>query len=97
MCFALMTAVISGHSHIGMGSNLGAGLFITTVITGVVAFISDCKVNPLSFYRDIITYIVDHLSGHCLLRQEDQALGDHRLPRDLRHLRGCTRCRLIST
>ena len=42
--FALMTAVISGHS--------------TTVITGVVAFISDCKVNPLSFYRDIITYIV---------------------------------------
>ena len=28
------------------------------MITGVVAFISDCKVNPLSFYRDIITYIV---------------------------------------
>ena len=41
-----------------MGSNLGAGLFITTVITGVVSFMSDCKVNPLSFYRDIITYIV---------------------------------------
>ena len=56
--FALMTAVIGGHSHIGMGSNLGAGLFITTVITGVVAFMSDCKVNPLSFYRDIVTYIV---------------------------------------
>ena len=56
--FALMTAVIDGHSHIGMGSNLGAGLFITTVITGVVAFMSECKVNPLSFYRDIITYIV---------------------------------------
>ena len=56
--FALMTAVIDGHSHIGMGSNLGAGLFITTVITGVVAFMSECKVNPLSFYHDIITYIV---------------------------------------
>lgn len=56
--FALMSAVVNGYSHIGMGSNLGAGLFITTVITGVVAFISECKVNPLSFYRDIITYIV---------------------------------------
>ena len=57
--FALMSAVVNGYSHIGMGSNLGAGLFITTVITGVVAFINECKVSPLSFYRDIITYIVD--------------------------------------
>ena len=57
--FALMSAVINGYSHIGMGSNLGAGLFITTVITGVVAFLNECKVSPLSFYRDIITYIVD--------------------------------------
>ena len=56
--FALMSAVISGYTHIGMGSNLGAGLFITTVITGVVAFMSECRVNPLSFFRDIITYIV---------------------------------------
>ena len=56
--FALMTAVINGYTHIGMGSNLGAGLFITTVITGVVAFMSECRVNPLSFFRDIITYIV---------------------------------------
>lgn len=59
--FALMSAVVNGYSHIGMGSNLGAGLFITTVITGVVAFMSECKVNPLSFYRDIITYIVSSL------------------------------------
>ena len=56
--FALMSAVVSGYSHIGMGSNLGAGLFITTVITGVVAFMSECRVNPLSFFRDLITYIV---------------------------------------
>jgi hypothetical protein len=42
-----------------MGANLGAGLFVTSVITGVVAYMSECRVNPISFYRDIIAYIVD--------------------------------------
>lgn len=78
------------------GSNLGAGLFITTVITGVVAFISDCKVNPLSFYRDIITYIVSTIYLAIVFFDKKIKLWRSRLPRDLRHLRGCTRCRLIS-
>lgn len=53
-----------------MGSNLGAGLFITTVITGVVAFMSDCKVNPLSFYRDIVTYIVSTIYTQLCFRHK---------------------------
>ena len=98
--FALMSAVVSGYSHIGMGSNLGAGLFITTVITGVVAFMSECRVNPLSFFRDLITYIVclrrslsnregvDSLFGSCVFRREGPRVGSRGLLRHLFRLRG---------
>ena len=96
--FALMSAVVSGYSHIGMGSNLGAGLFITTVITGVVAFMSECRVNPLSFFRDLITYIVrvlrrgsragvDDLFGSCVFRREGPRVGSRGLLRHLLRLR----------
>ncbi|KAK8825547.1 hypothetical protein WA577_000720 [Blastocystis sp. JDR] len=54
--FSLVISVLSGMTEIGVGANVGAGLFITTVVAGSVAVFSNCEVNKHAFLRDILFY-----------------------------------------
>ena len=56
--FSLIISVLSGLTEIGVGANVGAGLFITTVVAGSVAVFSNCEVNKRAFLRDIIFYTI---------------------------------------
>jgi sodium/potassium/calcium exchanger 6 len=49
--------VVSGASDIGIGEPIGSGCFITTVIMGVVAFVSDVRVTRRPFLRDVLCYL----------------------------------------
>ena len=50
-------SVLAGMTEIGVGPNLGAGVFLTTVVAGCVAVCSNCEVNKRAFTRDISFYI----------------------------------------
>ena len=54
--FSLIISVLSGLTEIGVGANVGAGLFVTTVVAGSIAIFSNCEVNKRAFLRDIIFY-----------------------------------------
>ena len=54
--FSLVISVLSGMTEIGVGANVGAGLFITTVVAGSVAVFSNCEVNKHAVLRDILFY-----------------------------------------
>lgn len=54
--FSLVISVLSGMTEIGVGANVGAGLFITTIVAGSVAVFSNCEVNKHAFLRDILFY-----------------------------------------
>lgn len=56
--FSLIMSVLGGMTEIGVGANMGAGMFITSVIAGCVAVFSNCEINKSSFLRDIIFYLV---------------------------------------
>lgn len=43
-------------TEIGVGANVGAGMFVTTVVAGCVAVFSNCEVNRRAFLRDSIFY-----------------------------------------
>lgn len=55
--FSLIMSVLAGMTEIGVGANLGAGVFLTTVVAGCVAVCSDCQVNKRAFSRDIFFYM----------------------------------------
>lgn len=55
--FSLIIAVLSGNTEIGVGANMGAGVFVTSFIAGCVAVFSDCVVNRRAFLRDSIFYL----------------------------------------
>ena len=61
--FSLIMSVLAVMTEIGVGANLGAGVFLTTVVAGCVAVCSNCEVNKRAFTRDISFYIccVDYL------------------------------------
>ena len=44
-------------TEIGVGANVGAGMFVTTVVAGCVAVFSNCEVNRRAFLRDSIFYL----------------------------------------
>lgn len=54
--FSLIISVLSGMTEIGVGANVGAGMFVTTVVAGCVAVFSNCEVNRRAFLRDSIFY-----------------------------------------
>ena len=56
--FSLIIAVFSGNKEIGVGANVGAGMFVTSIVAGCVAVFSDCVVNRRAFIRDSLFYLV---------------------------------------
>lgn len=56
--FSLIIAVFSGNTEIGVGANVGAGMFVTSIVAGCVAVFSDCVVNRRAFIRDSLFYLV---------------------------------------
>ena len=56
--FSLIIAVFSGNTEIGVGANVGAGMFVTSIVAGCVAVFSDCVVNRRAFVRDSLFYLV---------------------------------------
>ena len=56
--FSLIISVMSGMTEIGVGANVGAVMFVTTVVAGCVAIFSNCEVNRKAFLRDSIFYLV---------------------------------------
>lgn len=54
--FSLIMSVLAGMTEIGVGANVGAGVFITTFVAGCVAVCSNCKVNKRAFLRDCSFY-----------------------------------------
>ena len=56
--FSLIISVLSGLTEIGVGANIGAGVFVSTVVAGLVSFVSVCEINRRAFLRDIIFYII---------------------------------------
>ena len=55
--FSLIIAVFSGNTEIGVGANVGAGMFVTSIVAGCVAVFSDCVVNRRAFLRDSLFYL----------------------------------------
>lgn len=56
--FSLIIAVFSGNTEIGVGANVGAGMFVTSIVAGCVAVFSDCVVNRRAYIRDSLFYLV---------------------------------------
>lgn len=56
--FSLIMSVLGGMTEIGVGANMGAGMFITSVVAGCVSVFSNCEINKASFLRDILFYFV---------------------------------------
>lgn len=55
--FSLIIAVFSGNTEIGVGANVGAGMFVTSIVAGCVAVFSNCAVNRRAFLRDSLFYL----------------------------------------
>eukprot|EP00762_Andalucia_godoyi_P000601 ANDGO_05313.mRNA.1 Putative sodium/calcium exchanger 6 len=49
--------LVSGASDIGIGEPIGSGMFITTVIMGLVTMVADVKVTRRPFLRDVLMYL----------------------------------------
>jgi len=48
-----VAAFASGNGDVGVAAVTGAGMFVTTVIAGTVAFLCEAKVNRRPFLRDV--------------------------------------------
>ncbi|KAH3744131.1 solute carrier family 24 [Pelomyxa schiedti] len=55
--FADIASMRHGQWQLAMGVSLGAGLFVTTVVVGVLSIISNVKVKAYPFLRDTLFYI----------------------------------------
>ena len=55
--FSLIMSVMAGMTEIGVGANTGAGMFVTSVVAGLIAVTSNCNVNKRAFLRDVLFYI----------------------------------------
>jgi Ca2+/Na+ antiporter len=55
--FASLAATLGGNPDVGVSAILGAGVFVTTVVTGAVSMVSDAKVDRRPFLRDVGFYI----------------------------------------
>lgn len=55
--FASIAATLSGNPNVGVSAILGAGVFTTTIIVGVVSFVSEVELDRRPFLRDIGFFI----------------------------------------
>lgn len=55
---ASIAAFSTGVPKVGVGTTLGAGIFVTTAVIGVVSFVSDVRLARRSFVRDILFFIL---------------------------------------
>ncbi|KAK8795535.1 hypothetical protein WA158_000192 [Blastocystis sp. Blastoise] len=55
--FSMISSVIKDNAAIGLGSNVGGGLFVTTIVVGAVSLVSHARTVPSAFLRDISFYI----------------------------------------
>ncbi|CAM8942046.1 unnamed protein product [Rhodiola kirilowii] len=75
--FASLAAVRGGHARTGFGAILSAGTFVSALVVGFVAIVaSPFAVNPATFVRDVLFYLIAasflfsvYLSGEIFLWQ----------------------------
>lgn len=54
---ASIAAFATGVPKVGIGTTLGAGIFVTTAVIGVVSFVSDVRLARRSFVRDVLFFV----------------------------------------
>jgi sodium/potassium/calcium exchanger 6 len=55
---AIIMGVLSQKPGFAFGAPVGGGLFVTTVVLGLVTLLSDVTVSSLPFLRDVTFYLV---------------------------------------
>ena len=56
--FSNVASFSSGNADLGLSGLLGAGIFVTTIVVGAVAFVSNPTINGAAFLRDVAFYII---------------------------------------
>jgi len=56
--FSSFAGISKSDFGIALGEIIGAGVFITSAIVGSVAVITDCKLNKVPLWRDILFFLV---------------------------------------
>ena len=54
--FSTFVAVTNDQFPLSIGALIGAGCFVTMAVVGAVVFVAPCKVQKLSFVRDVVFY-----------------------------------------
>ena len=54
---ASIAAFATGVPKVGVGTTLGAGIFVTTAVVAAVSFVSDVRLARRSFVRDVVFFI----------------------------------------
>jgi Ca2+/Na+ antiporter len=55
---SIIVSVLGGSTAFGIGAPIGGGLFVCSIVLGIVCFVSDVKVTRRPFLRDSIMYFV---------------------------------------
>jgi Ca2+/Na+ antiporter len=55
---ASIAAFATGVPKVGVGTTLGAGIFVTTAVIAAVSFVSDVRLARRSFIRDVVFFII---------------------------------------
>ncbi|RYG41530.1 hypothetical protein EON68_02980, partial [archaeon] len=55
---ASIAAFSTGVPKVGVGTTLGAGIFVTTAVIAVVSFVADVRLARRSFVRDVMFFII---------------------------------------
>lgn len=55
---ASIAAFATNSPKVGVGTTLGAGIFVTCAVIAVVSFVSDVRLARRSFVRDLLFFIV---------------------------------------
>lgn len=55
--FSAFVAIVHGSPGIAFGALIGAGVFVTTVVLGVISVISVVTVTRRPFFRDTLFYL----------------------------------------
>eukprot|EP01080_Neovahlkampfia_damariscottae_P000953 gene953-9860_t len=58
---SIIVSVLGGSTAFGIGAPIGGGLFVCSIVLGIVCFVSDVKVTRRPFLRDTIMYFVSTL------------------------------------
>lgn len=55
---ASVAAFATGVPKVGVGTTLGAGIFVTTAVVAAVSFVADVRLARRSFIRDVLFFII---------------------------------------